>query len=276
MRSNIARTCHRLERPVVRRLAERAWTERYFSCERKLTTALNFCGGRFLNDGIGAVGFTSVRAIPWRGSREAMCVRSRTGPVVAVVADLVARQAARLGDHLLAGFVFGERRWPPACHDGVRRGHFDRRRRAGVGARVGQEGHRADHGDAGQRRDRAALGAALGTAVVERQQEQQDHAERRHADRGQRHEARRLDHAQNLEQEEEVPLGTRHVGGGRRVGLRAELGAEHQRHRDDRPPSPRTPSPRPWPPRRGRTACPGPSGSRTRGGTPPSRAGSSR
>src|SRR5271154_3378112 len=53
---------------------------RYFSCDRKLTTALNFAGGRFLNDGIGAVGFTSVRAIPWRGSREAMCVRSGPGP----------------------------------------------------------------------------------------------------------------------------------------------------------------------------------------------------
>src|ERR1035438_4397456 len=53
---------------------------RYFSCDRKLTTALNFCGGRFLNDGIGAVGFTSVRAIPWRGSRDAMCVRSGPGP----------------------------------------------------------------------------------------------------------------------------------------------------------------------------------------------------
>ena len=70
---------------------------------------MNFFGGRFLNDGIGAVGFTSVRAIPWRGSREAMCVRFGPGPGVAVVADLVARHAARLGDHLLAGFVFGER-----------------------------------------------------------------------------------------------------------------------------------------------------------------------
>src|SRR5271169_5004945 len=53
---------------------------RYFSCDRKLTTALNFAGGRFLNEGIGAVGFTSVRAIPWRGSRAAMCVRSGPGP----------------------------------------------------------------------------------------------------------------------------------------------------------------------------------------------------
>jgi hypothetical protein len=46
----------------------------YFSCERNSTAALNFCGGRFLNDGIGAVGFTSVRAIPWRGSRDPMWV----------------------------------------------------------------------------------------------------------------------------------------------------------------------------------------------------------
>jgi len=33
---------------------------RYFSCERKATTAVNFWGGRFLNEGIGAVGFTTA------------------------------------------------------------------------------------------------------------------------------------------------------------------------------------------------------------------------
>ena len=85
-------------------------TRRYFSCVRKETTALNFFGGRFLNEGIGAVGFTSVRAIAWRFTREPMFVRLRPRPVVAVLADLVAGQAAGLRDHLLAGFVFGEHR----------------------------------------------------------------------------------------------------------------------------------------------------------------------
>ena len=44
----------------------------------------------------------------------------------------------------LAGFVFGERR-AARLHDARRRRHFDRRRRARVGALVGQERHRADH-----------------------------------------------------------------------------------------------------------------------------------
>ena len=43
-----------------------------------------------------------------------------------------------------------------------------------------------------------------------------------------RHEARRLDHAQHLEEEEEVPLRPGHVGRGRGVRLRSELGAQHQ------------------------------------------------
>ena len=116
----------------------------YFSCDRKATTALNFCGGRFLNEGIGAVGFTSVRAIPWRGQSRADVRQFRPGAVVAVVADLVTGQTARLGDHRLAGFVFGERR-SAGLRDGGRRGHFDRRRRAGVGALVGEKRHRADH-----------------------------------------------------------------------------------------------------------------------------------
>ena len=55
-------------------------------------------------------------------------------------------------------------------------------------------------------------------------------------------ERRRLDDAQQLEEEEEVPLRPRHVGRRRRVGLRAELGAEDDRHRDDRRASRRTPS----------------------------------
>ncbi len=42
--------------------------------------SLNFFGGRFLNDGIGAVGLTSVRAIAWRGSRPPIFVRFGPGP----------------------------------------------------------------------------------------------------------------------------------------------------------------------------------------------------
>src|ERR1700722_7559492 len=52
----------------------------YFSCERKKIAASNFFGGRFLNEGIGAVGLTSVRAIPNAGRREPMWVRSGPGP----------------------------------------------------------------------------------------------------------------------------------------------------------------------------------------------------
>src|ERR1700704_118228 len=55
-------------------------TGRYFSCARKATTALNFFGGRFLNDGIGAVGLTSVRAIPCRGRRAPTFVHFGPGP----------------------------------------------------------------------------------------------------------------------------------------------------------------------------------------------------
>src|SRR3712207_8266904 len=39
---------------------------------------------------------------------------------------------------------------------------------------------------------------------------------------------------QQLEEEEEVPLRPGHVGGRRRVRLRAELGPEQQRHDHDR------------------------------------------
>src|SRR6202042_1806882 len=52
----------------------------YFNCERKKIAASNFLGGRFLNDGIGAVGLTSVRAMPNSGKREPMWVRSGPGP----------------------------------------------------------------------------------------------------------------------------------------------------------------------------------------------------
>ena len=106
-------------------------------------------------------------------------------------------------------------------------------RRAGVGAEEGQERHRDDGHDPGDRRDRALQRVALRVAVVERQQQQQHHRDRRDADRRDRDQLRRLDDAQQLEQEEEVPLGPRHVGGRRRVGLRALLGAEVDRHEDD-------------------------------------------
>ena len=53
-------------------------------------------------------------------------------------------------------------------------------------------------------------------------------------DRGaERHQRRRLDDPQQLEEEEEVPLRARRVRRRRRVGLRAQLGAEDDRHRDD-------------------------------------------
>ena len=146
----------------------------------------------------------------------------RARPVVAVLADLVAGEAARLRHDELAGLVL--------------RGdlHVDLVRRAGRRAEVGQVAHRDDREDAGDRRDRPPLGPPLRPAVDERQQDQQDHADRRHADRRERRQDRRLDHAQQLEEEEEVPLGPRHVGRRRRVGLRAQLGAETERHHDDR------------------------------------------
>ncbi len=67
-------------RRMVRRLPDGRPLAGYLSWERKLTIASNFWGGRFLNDGIGAVGFTRVRAIACRGSREAIFVRFGPGP----------------------------------------------------------------------------------------------------------------------------------------------------------------------------------------------------
>src|SRR3954447_16626136 len=143
------------------------------------------------------------------------------GAVVAVLAELVAGEAARAGDDLLARLVLLGYR------------HVDLGRRAAGGAEVGEVAHRDDRDDAGGGGDRPAIRPALGTAVVERQQQQQDHADGGDADRRDRDQLRRLDHAQELEEEEEVPLGARHVGGGGRIGLRPLLGAEDQRHRDD-------------------------------------------
>src|SRR3954452_9159705 len=70
----------------------------------------------------------------------------RAGTVVAVLTDLVARQAARLGRDELALLE-------------VRRDlHVDRVRRAGGRAHVREVAHGDDHQDAGDRGDRPALG----------------------------------------------------------------------------------------------------------------------
>src|SRR3954447_16157458 len=72
MRSNIAWTWPSSRTPDVA-MAQR-------SEPRKSTSALNFAGGRLLNEGIGAVGLTSVRAIAWRGRRAAMLPSGGPGP----------------------------------------------------------------------------------------------------------------------------------------------------------------------------------------------------
>ena len=103
----------------------------------------------------------------------------RARPVVAVLADLVAGQAARLRDHELA------RPRTAAAHLAVSISFGE----PGRGAEVGQVAHRDDREDAGRGGDRPPLGPPLRAAVVERQQEQQDHADRRDADRRQRRRA---------------------------------------------------------------------------------------
>src|SRR4051812_50197683 len=45
-----------------------------------VTSALNLSGGSDLNEGIGAVGFTSVRAMAWRGRRLPTSVSGGPGP----------------------------------------------------------------------------------------------------------------------------------------------------------------------------------------------------
>src|SRR6266511_5651267 len=114
---------------------------------------------------------------------------------VAVLAELVARQAARLGRDLLAGLVL----WIDL--------KLDLRRRAGGGTEEGQVRHRDDGQQSRRGRDRAPLGSPFRVAVVERQQQEQHHAERRDPDRRQRDERGALEHAPQLEEEEEVPLG---------------------------------------------------------------------
>src|SRR4051812_50018764 len=76
MRSNIARTWPSSRTPGVEAIS----APYYLRLPRKSTSALNFSGGRSLNDGIGAVGLTSVRAIAWRGRRAAMLPNGGPGP----------------------------------------------------------------------------------------------------------------------------------------------------------------------------------------------------
>ena len=164
---------------------------------------------------------STERTIAARGSVAPMWVRSGPGPVLPFSPNLwQARQPDWATTSLPASYCGAT---SMSISVGEPRG----------GAEVGQVGHRDDRQDAGGGRDRPALGAPLGPAVVERQQQQQDHADRRDPDRRDRDQLRRLDHAQHLEEEEEVPLGPRHVGGRGRVGLRPLLGAEHDRHHDD-------------------------------------------
>src|SRR4051812_20490830 len=90
----------------------------------------------------------------------------RPGAVIAVLADLVAGQAAGLCDDELAGLE-------------LRRDlHVDLVRRAGRSAQEGEVSHGGDREDAGDCGDRAPLGPPLRAAVVERQQDQQDDADR--------------------------------------------------------------------------------------------------
>src|SRR5438105_5644605 len=145
----------------------------------------------------------------------------RSRPVVAVLADLVAAKTARRCGHGAALLVLG------------RDLHVDLARRPRQRTLDREVGHRGDHGDPGERGDRAPEWMPLGVAVDEREQDEEDHADGRDPHGRHEHERRRLDHAQQLEQEEEVPLRSRRVGGRGGVRLRAELGAEDDRHRDD-------------------------------------------
>ncbi len=108
------------------------------------------------------------------------------------MADLVAGQATRLGGDDPARLEGGQDLAALGL-DGLRGLHIDLVGRAGRGAQVGQVADGEYGDDAGQRGHRPALRPPLGVAVVERQQEQQDHADRRDADGGQRRQLRRLD-----------------------------------------------------------------------------------
>src|SRR3954468_18780472 len=83
--------------------------------------------------------------LPWQTVPDLRQVRP--GPGVAVVADLVAGETARLSPGRLPAFVFLQR-LATGLDDALRGLEFDRRRRARVRALVGQERHRGDDGDA--------------------------------------------------------------------------------------------------------------------------------
>ena len=87
MRSNIARTCGSSRVPGARpaRLAceRRYWFPRRGAAPRNVDQRVELVRRvccRSANDGIGAVGLTSVRAIACAGSRDAMSVRFGPGP----------------------------------------------------------------------------------------------------------------------------------------------------------------------------------------------------
>src|ERR1700729_1978579 len=114
MRSNIARTCPASSVPAPD--CGRACTARYFDfdSDRNSTIASNFFGGRFLNDGIGAVGFTSVRAIAWAGNREPMCVSSGPGPLLPLSPILWQASQPDWATTALPA-LYSASRLPPAC-----------------------------------------------------------------------------------------------------------------------------------------------------------------
>ncbi len=74
----IARTWPSSKVPVRASMAERCYSP--WSCERKSTIAVFFSSGSPAKDGIGAVGFSSVRRIAAFGSFSPMSVRSGPGP----------------------------------------------------------------------------------------------------------------------------------------------------------------------------------------------------
>ena len=126
----------------------------YFSDARNSTSSWNFSGWFSRSDsydGIGDVGLTQ-RALDRRsGQPRADLGQLGPGPVVPVLAERVARQAARRRRDVAALLVL---------RLDV---ELDLGRRAGGGAEDREVGHRADRRDAGERRDRPlAPGSAPG------------------------------------------------------------------------------------------------------------------
>src|SRR3954454_15757324 len=109
---------------------------------------------------------------------------------VPVLPDLVAAEAARGCKHFGSLFVPGRHRY------------VDLARRPSERADDAEVGHGRDRGHGPDHRDRALERVPLGAAVIERQQEEQDQADRGDAERGHEHQRRRLDDPQQLEEEE--------------------------------------------------------------------------